>query len=128
MPDWFKKAMTESFGHADLGNMGKVKKSGKEIQEIFDRHTPIVVEATPRGLDPKMLERHCGKAGCRCMHLDCYKGWVDQDVENYTSPCTVCRESLAAVLATLPPLGLRSDADHAKMRNHAKSDYQKEAI
>lgn len=63
-------------------------------------------------------EAHCGKVGCRCTHSEpCYKGWLDRDGENVTAPCPKCRQSLWEVLMEIPPLGMRSDADSAMIRN-----------
>lgn len=66
-------------------------------------------------------DAHCGRAGCACTHTGvCYKGWIDSP-DGPTAPCRVCRASLAEVLDEIPPLGERSAADHAKIRNRHRA-------
>jgi hypothetical protein len=36
-------------------------------------------------------DAHCRKPGCRCDHMDCYRGWRDN--ETTTAPCQWCRFS-----------------------------------
>jgi hypothetical protein len=75
-------------------------------------------------IDPLVLERHCGFKNCVCRHESrCFKGWIDREDGTATSPCPICRQSLALVLSEVAPLGHRTDKDHSQIRSHAKSDH-----
>jgi hypothetical protein len=115
MPDWFRKAMMESFGHADLGNVGQVKKSGAEIQAIFDRHNP---QSTTRSGG---LDAHCGTGGCACLHESCYKGWIDSVDSHATAPCPVCRTELAEIVLSIPDPENRLPSDSRRFRESRSS-------
>lgn len=66
-------------------------------------------------------ERHCGRTGCLCTHTEpCFKGWFDSEYE--TSPCPVCRSSLAHVLAKVGPPGGRTDSDLSIIRHRHLSE------
>ena len=67
------------------------------------------------------LDSHCGKRGCPCTHGGgCYRGWIDRDYDSHaTSPCPVCRGSLASVLTQVPAPGSRTGADMELIRTHA---------
>lgn len=73
--------------------------------------------------DAEASERHCRRTGCQCTHTSpCYKGWIDREDNTATSPCPVCRPSLADVLSQVAPLGLREEHDHAMIRNRFRED------
>lgn len=113
MPEWFKSAMMEAFGHTDLGNLGAVKKSAAEIQGIFDRWRPTT---RPRIAPWQAGQSHCGRTGCTCTHdRGCYKGWMEES--QYAVPCKTCRTDLAVVLNEIPPPGQREPHHSAKVRN-----------
>lgn len=114
MPDWFKKAMLEGFGHADLDHLGESKKSGAEIQEIFDRYNPGDADLIREGID-----RHCQRSGCRCHHTgECYKGWLPSNQgENRAVACPNCRGDLSDTLTKVRPLGSRTDVDQFVIQN-----------
>lgn len=42
MPDWFKAAMMDAFGSTELG---RLPKSGRDVQEIFDQALELAEEA-----------------------------------------------------------------------------------
>lgn len=63
-------------------------------------------------------EAACPFPGCMCAHTDgCFKGWLDGDGSGPTSPCPICRPSLATVLAQVGDPGTRTAADSAMIRN-----------
>jgi hypothetical protein len=63
----------------------------------------------------------CFRAGCMCSHTDpCYRGWMDPPENDRTVPCPICRGDLAEVLAKVHPLGKRTPADGAMIRNRHK--------
>lgn len=39
----------------------------------------------------ELYDSHCRKAGCRCSHRACYRGWRDEPDKHSTTPCMDCR-------------------------------------
>lgn len=73
--------------------------------------------------DAEASDRHCRRTGCQCTHsAPCYRGWIDKEDNSSTSPCPVCRRSLADVLVTIAPLGLRDEHDFAAIRNRYRDE------
>lgn len=67
-------------------------------------------------------EAHCGRTDCACTHTEpCFKGWFDE-LPGVTSPCPVCRPTLANALDWCAPLGQRTDADYSRIRNRKWED------
>jgi len=67
-------------------------------------------------------DAHCGRRTCECTHTGpCFKGWIDGVHEHATSPCRVCRPTLAAALDSVAPLGYRSQHDQTVIRSHASA-------
>jgi hypothetical protein len=81
---------------------------------------------TTMNLDEDQADRHCRFSNCQCTHTGpCFRGWIDSEGSS-TSPCRVCRPSLASILDEIPPLGKRQDQDEARIRNRfreANNDY-----
>jgi hypothetical protein len=116
MPEWFRGAMREAFGTEDFAKIKQTRRTGAEIQAIFDRHTPPV---GPRTLST--LDAHCGRQGCECTHTGpCYRGWVDDPRGQVTGPCRMCRVELAAVLDQIPSGKHRTAIDGNRIRNRYK--------
>lgn len=99
----------------------------KHYSLLDDMCTPaVIVRAWKRNNSGKhdgseVSDAHCRKAGCSCSHNVCYRGWIDLD-NGTTKPCGVCRDSLARVLAEIPPPGMRSDHDFSRIRNRFNQD------
>ena len=111
MPEWFKAAMEDSFGTTELG---KVKKSGADVQAIFDSAAALA----PRADDGHGgIDSHCGRIDCTCAHTaGCYRGWMEDD-RTYAVPCHRCRPVLADVLASIPGPGERQGRDLDYLRD-----------
>jgi hypothetical protein len=65
------------------------------LNRAWGEHARIKVLTQPDN------DSHCGKAGCRCTHRLCYKGWIDPDpnleVKYLTvEKCVVCRPPVTA--------------------------------
>jgi hypothetical protein len=45
------------------------------------------------GPRPVRTARHCGRDSCRCDHVNCYGGWVD-DLFDADRPCPECRPNI----------------------------------
>lgn len=73
--------------------------------------------------DAEASDRHCRRTACQCTHTSpCYRGWIDREDNSATVPCPVCRRSLADVLLSVAPLGLRDEHDHAAIRNRYRDE------
>lgn len=61
-------------------------------------------------------DRHCRRPGCPCTHgAGCYRGWIDLETDNLTTPCPTCKPELADRLSKVPDPGLRDEGDLAKL-------------
>jgi hypothetical protein len=84
------------------------------------RETQRMRSITNLNIDEDQADRHCRFSDCQCTHTGpCFRGWIDND-QHTTSPCRVCRPSLANVLDEIPPLGKRQDQDEARIRSRFK--------
>lgn len=109
-PAWAKGVIAHHYGQssdmltpAHLTTAWRKVRSARREREAVESHR---------------TEAACPFPGCRCAHIDgCYKGWIDGDGTGPTSPCPICRPSLAEVLDRVGSGAHRTPAESAMIRN-----------